>query len=516
METRCSWARTTLRAAAPSGSGIAARSATVRLATTAAGPSRPPPPGSSASTAPNRSQSSPLDPSSSSPSGSGSPPPPRDEVRTFMQRVLPWIPVAIPIAAVLYSTTYSIGTVNGGSMVPTLNPEFSSLGISATRDWVILNRLKAMYNSWQVGEVVVMVSPIDPNTHSVKRILAMPGDIVRYPYKRRIETSPGQYRQVNGHRRIKIPPGHCWVEGDSSIYSNANAPVDETKAPGSAKASSRRRKEAAHLDLSRDSRHFGPIPLALLTAKVSLIFYPFNRFGTIPDRPGQGPTNLSTTSAASPAEERKAKPQTGWWPFTGGGGSASGSGASAGGAEEEDWWKRAEEDSRLTPYADEESQVGSIEAGKQRVRFMDSGAAAPSSHPLDGSHDLDRSDEAQTVPMPKPVSWTLFSRRARSDQDLPSSVGSYSKDIPPALLRPAHRHLHQRPPPPSPSSLEEDDALFTEKKPKRRPLYKQRHASELSVEEVEQRRRRLNAMSRGGKLGDAQLHRDFRAVVNAL
>lgn len=346
-------------------------------------------------------------------------------------------------------------------------------------------------------------SPIDPNTHSVKRILAMPGDIVRYPYKRRVETSPGHYRQVSGHKRIKIPPGHCWVEGDSSIY--ANMPSDDTTASGSNEVSPRRRREAAHQDLSRDSRHFGPIPLALLTAKVSLIFYPLSRLGPIPDRPGQGPTNLGPATSAAEGGKPGPGPRAGWWPFSGNA-TGSGSGAS-GGPEEEDWWKRAEEDSRLTPYADEESQAGSAEAGRQRVRFMDSGAAASSSHTQDGLYGLSAGDEAQTVP----VSWALFSLRARSGEVSPStsesgSSSSLGTDAPPALLRPPHRHLQESLlPAASSSSLEE---------PKRRALYKQKHASNLSAEEVEQRRLRLNAMSRGGKLGDSQLEEEAEAEAD--
>lgn len=337
----------------------------------------------------------------------------------------------------------------------------------------------------------------------------MPGDIVRYPYKRRVETSPGHYRQVSGHKRIKIPPGHCWVEGDSSIYANANGNALSEESPttssSSNKSSSRRRKgEAAHLDLSRDSRHFGPIPLALLTAKVSLIFYPLSRLGPIPDRPGQGPTNLGATGAAVEGGSGKPVPRASWWPFAGG--SDAGRGANAG-PEEEGWWKRAEDDSRLTPYADEESQAGSAEVGRQRVRFMDSGAAAAESlHPHESLHGLGRGgDEAQTVP----ISWALFSRRARSGESMSpkSDRGSDTETIPP-LLRAPHHHPQERiPPTSSPSPLGEDGAALVVE-PKRRALYKQRHASDLSAEEVERRRVRLNAMSRGGKLGDSQLEEE--------
>ena len=57
----------------------------------------------------------------------------------------------------------------------------------------------------------------------VKRIIGLEGDVVRtrkpYPYP-----------------TVKVPPGHVWVEGDNLAH-------------------------------SRDSRFFGPIPMALITGR---------------------------------------------------------------------------------------------------------------------------------------------------------------------------------------------------------------------------------------------------------
>lgn len=42
-------------------------------------------------------------------------------------------------------------------MTPTLNPDFTRLGISAPQDWVILNRAAASTQSWKVGDIVVLM-----------------------------------------------------------------------------------------------------------------------------------------------------------------------------------------------------------------------------------------------------------------------------------------------------------------------------------------------------------------------
>jgi len=53
---------------------------------------------------------------------------------------------------------------------------------------------------------------------------------------------------------IRVPAGHCWVEGDNPW-------------------------------LSRDSRDFGPIPLGLITGVVSCVVWPPSKIGRVPPRP---------------------------------------------------------------------------------------------------------------------------------------------------------------------------------------------------------------------------------------
>lgn len=152
----------------------------------------------------------------------------------------------------------SVGAITGQSMSPTLNP------IPGDKDLVILNKY-ASYKFWyKIGDVIMLISPNDPNLILCKRILALPGDIVSVE-------DPGQLK--NGQKgkkiRIRIPPSHVWVEGDKSVLD--------------AQASN-----AGHGFIrpsSRDSRDFGPVPIGLITARVDMILWPPSRFGMMPNRP---------------------------------------------------------------------------------------------------------------------------------------------------------------------------------------------------------------------------------------
>ena len=88
---------------------------------------------------------------------------------------------------------------------------------------------------------------------AAKRVIGMPGDFVSVltPGKR-----PEQLEDmdaVGGELReeiIQVPEGHCWIAGDN-------------------------------LDWSRDSRVYGPVPLALVKGKVVAILWPWDCIGWV-------------------------------------------------------------------------------------------------------------------------------------------------------------------------------------------------------------------------------------------
>lgn len=150
-----------------------------------------------------------------------------------------------------------IAKVEGNSMQPTFNPNcgqknedlrlLAERGLSRealTRE--LKTRLKqdrVLLNKWivkdktklKIGDVVILVSPRDPNKSLIKRISAMPGDAI--------------YLIQTGETKV-IEDGHCWVEGDNQ-------------------------------QSSFDSNIFGQVPLALIGAKVYFIVWPIDRMRQI-------------------------------------------------------------------------------------------------------------------------------------------------------------------------------------------------------------------------------------------
>lgn len=80
--------------------------------------------------------------------------------------------------------------------------------------------------------------------------------------------------------RVRIPPGHAWVEGDASVEEALHPFDPEASHPQATRSSGR------SLGSSQDSRDFGPVPLGLVTARVDLILWPPARFGAPAERRG--------------------------------------------------------------------------------------------------------------------------------------------------------------------------------------------------------------------------------------
>lgn len=144
---------------------------------------------------------------------------------------------------------FAFSPCDGISMLPTLN----SCG-----DWVLISKYYRRGRGVTVGDLVSFYHPVDEGVEGVKRVVGLEGDFV-------LMDSPGtdgkmiQVRQFNYCRsrnrnrdtcleyyrgsdlltntRTQIPQGHCWLVGDN-------------------------------LKFSRDSRLFGPLPLALIRGKI--------------------------------------------------------------------------------------------------------------------------------------------------------------------------------------------------------------------------------------------------------
>ncbi|XP_031496425.1 uncharacterized protein LOC116261736 isoform X2 [Nymphaea colorata] len=140
----------------------------------------------------------------------------------------------------------SIVTVHGHSMKPTLNPGSKAFPISISGDLVLVEKLCLNKYKFSHGDVVVCGNPNNHKQSLIKRIIALPGDWIRIP-----ET----------YKIVKVPEGHCWVEGD-----NYNS--------------------------STDSRSFGPIPLGLVKGRATHVIWPPQRIHKLDRRMPTGRISL--------------------------------------------------------------------------------------------------------------------------------------------------------------------------------------------------------------------------------
>ncbi|XP_035789524.1 mitochondrial inner membrane protease subunit 2-like [Anopheles albimanus] len=146
---------------------------------------------------------------------------------TFLKSLL----LGVPVGVTLLDCVGYVARVEGVSMQPALNPDAS------VTDYVFLSRWAVRNMEVQRGDIISLISPKDPNQKIIKRVVALQGDVIatlgyKLPY-------------------VKVPEGHCWVEGD-------------------------------HTGNSLDSNTFGPVSLGLVTARALQIVWPPSRWQQLP------------------------------------------------------------------------------------------------------------------------------------------------------------------------------------------------------------------------------------------
>lgn len=127
--------------------------------------------------------------------------------------------------------------VMGESMSPSLSPFSKSAG---KHDYVFLSRLNPT-KDLKRGDVITFWKPHKPEEISIKRVIALEGDEV-WPRDREKGTHGGyggygERENFKGGRKIKIPHGHVWVEGDhwrGSYDSNDLGPISKSLIDGKA------------------------------------------------------------------------------------------------------------------------------------------------------------------------------------------------------------------------------------------------------------------------------------------
>ncbi|XP_073279593.1 mitochondrial ATP-independent inner membrane protease subunit 1a-like [Primulina huaijiensis] len=123
--------------------------------------------------------------------------------------------------AYLCTFAYTVGP----SMLPTFNLQ---------GNLVLAERLTTRLGKVGSGDVVLIRSPDNPRKVVTKRVKGVQGDVVSF------FVDPNKSDE---QRTVIVPKGHIWIEGDNIYKSN-------------------------------DSRKFGPVPYALLQARVICIVWP--------------------------------------------------------------------------------------------------------------------------------------------------------------------------------------------------------------------------------------------------
>ncbi|KAG2042974.1 peptidase S24/S26A/S26B/S26C [Suillus americanus] len=153
-------------------------------------------------------------------------------VWALIGRPLRWI-YWLPLGMGFTQYFYTLKTIRGRSMQPTLNPDTSSWD-----DIVVFDRYSISSGEpIRKGDIVALRDPLDSRKMIVKRIVAVAGDVVKTlpPYP---------------DPEVFVPEGHVWVEGDEPFR-------------------------------TLDSNKFGPVPLALLDSKLMYIVWPLDRIGPL-------------------------------------------------------------------------------------------------------------------------------------------------------------------------------------------------------------------------------------------
>ena len=144
-------------------------------------------------------------------------------------------------ATLIVTFGFQVARVEGQSMAPTL----------ADQDRLIVNKLAYRIGTPQVGDIVMLYYPLNPDKSFVKRVIAEEGDQIRIVdgrvYRNDVlipdDYVPTEFRSHDDYGPEVVKQGYYFVMGD-------------------------------HRNNSSDSRHWGPVPKKYIVGKVQLRWWP--------------------------------------------------------------------------------------------------------------------------------------------------------------------------------------------------------------------------------------------------
>jgi signal peptidase I len=160
------------------------------------------------------------------------------------EELLAWLKTlasAAVYATLIVTFGFQVARVEGQSMAPTL----------ADQDRLIVNKLAYRIGTPQVGDIVMLYYPLNPDKSFVKRVIAEEGDQIRIVdgrvYRNDVpihdDYVPTEFRSHDDYGPQVVPQGYYFVMGD-------------------------------HRNNSSDSRHWGFVPKKYIIGKVQLRWWP--------------------------------------------------------------------------------------------------------------------------------------------------------------------------------------------------------------------------------------------------
>ena len=168
----------------------------------------------------------------------------KGEIRVWTRDLL----IAIGLALVIIVFLYQPVKVEGTSMAPLLSDQ----------ERIFINKFVYRFEPIARGDVVVFWYPLDRSKSFIKRIIALPGEVVQIRsgivYVDGVQLSepyvPPQYEDLSDYGPVRIPRDMYFVMGDHRISSN-------------------------------DSRVFGPVPSRFIYGRAVFAYWPVDHFGSI-------------------------------------------------------------------------------------------------------------------------------------------------------------------------------------------------------------------------------------------
>ena len=149
------------------------------------------------------------------------------------------------VGLLTYGLMFNFSVVRGSSMSPSIHDG----------DRILVDQLTFLIQGVQRGDIVVLQYPLDTSVDYIKRVIGLPGDVVRIEEGRVFVNDvpleePYVAHPASGTHVVRVRPQHYFVLGDNRPHSS-------------------------------DSREFGLVPRELIRGRVDVRVWPFDRAGRI-------------------------------------------------------------------------------------------------------------------------------------------------------------------------------------------------------------------------------------------